>query len=414
MPDGLAPFRGPRALSLADELLIDIAIKIQLPPGLYALALDRYDTIAEWMERQGSPLRNLIDQIHAQGSMLIGATIRCHDDEDLFDLDMVVELLVSAWIEPKAALDLVEEALAGAKGSRYWAKTERQTRCVTVEYAEMHIDVTPIVRLAATPDRVGHIFHAKQGTPASQHRRIEANPWGFGRWYAARTPADDWFGDLLLERALAGNRVIAKEADVEPPPEQQEIYRKARATVALQLIKRHVQMLYDRRPTLRRPPSVALSCIVGWNAGGDRSLLDEVIHQARAFRTVLVNANAIAARAEIRNPTWERDLFTDRWPQSLDEQRLFIAELDRFIGALEKARDATPLEVERIFATLFGERVTHDALVEKAAREGARYTAATPRVAPRSGRVFTSAAPAATSSLIRPRGQTFFGSDGGE
>lgn len=412
MPDGLSPFRGQRTLSLADELLIDIAIKIQLPPGLYALALERYQTISEWMERPGSPLNGLIDQIHAQGSVLIGATIRCRDDEDLFDLDMVAELLVSEWIEPEAALDLVEEALAGAKGSRYWDKTDRQSRCVTVEYAEMHIDVTPIVRLANTPNRVGHIFHAKQGTPVSQHRRIEANPWGFGRWYASRTPADDWFGDLLLERALAGNRALAKSADVEPPPGQQDLYRKARATVALQLIKRHVQMLYDRRPSLRRPPSVALSCSVGWNAGGDRTLLDEVIHQAHAFRAELADANAVAAQVEIRNPTWEPDLFTDRWPENLDAQRLFIADLNRFIAALEKARSATPDELERILATLFGERVTTDVLIEKAAREGTRFSAPGPSVQPRSGRVVSSSATLGGGSVVRPRGQTFFGSDG--
>jgi len=410
-----APFRRLRTLPLSDELLIEIALRIQLPPGLYALALDRFDTISEWMERQGSPLQNRIDQIHAQGSMLIGSTIRCKDQEDLFDLDMVAELLVSEWIEPKVALDLVEQALAGAEGSRYWSKIVRQTRCITVEYSEMHIDVTPIVRLADTPERVGHIFHAKEGTLNAQHRRIEANPWGFGRWYMDRTPADDWFGDLLLERSFAGRGVIAKEATVEPPPEQQQIYRKARATVALQLIKRHVQMLYDRRPDLRRPPSVALSCMVGWNAGGDRTLLEEVIHQARAFRTALLNANAVSARVEIRNPTWNSDLFTDRWPANLDEQRLFISDLGRFIAALEKARDATALEVERIFATLFGERVTQDALEERAAREGASLSRATPSVSPRTGRVFSSSsAPSVTSSLIQPRGQTFFGSTGDE
>lgn len=412
MPDGLsAPDRAP-ALSLADELLVDIAVRIQLPPALHALALDRFGTIAEWMERPGSPLEGRIDQIHTQGSMRIGAAIRCRDDEDLFDLDMVAELIAPASIEPKTALDLVEGALAGAKGSRYWGKTERQTRCVTVEYAEMHIDVTPMVRLAATPDRVGHIFHAKQGAPAHEHRRIQANPFGFGVWYSARTPADDWFGALLLERSFAHGRVVAKGADVAPPPAQQAIYRKARATVALQLIKRHVQILYDRRPALRRPPSVALSCSAGWNAGGARTLLDEVIHQARALRETLAQANALAMRAEIRNPAWTLDLFTDRWPENLDAQRLFMQDLDRFIAALERARTAAAGDLERILATLFGERVTTEALVEQAARQGRPFSATSALVQPRSGRVLTGAAQPSVAGAVRPRAHTFFGDDG--
>ncbi len=405
-----APFRQPHVLSGADEFLVDIAVKIQLPPGLYALALERYQTIAEWMERSGSPLEGKIDQVHAQGSVMVGSTIRCWRNEDLFDLDMIAELIVASSITPKDALDLVEDALAGAEGSRYWAMTERKTRCITVEYAEMHIDVTPLVRVVNSADRVGHIFHAKEGTPASTHRKILANPWGFGRWYTAQTPPDDWFGNLLLERSIERGGLLAKGADVEQPPEQKAIYRKSRATVALQLIKRHVQVLYHNRGDVRRPPSVALTCVVGQNARGDRSLLDEIIHQAVAIRKVFVEAHALSAKAEIRNPTLQQDHFTDRWPENLDVQRQFITDLERFIAALVKARDAQPDELAKIFAVLFGERVTEAVLVEKADRERRRLNSVKPLIETKSGRVLTSVAPIA-ATVVTPRPQTYFGGD---
>jgi hypothetical protein len=42
----------------------------------------------------------------------------------------------------------------------------RQTRCVTVRYADrMHLDITPAVRLPHGAERESHIFHAHPDDP---------------------------------------------------------------------------------------------------------------------------------------------------------------------------------------------------------------------------------------------------------
>src|SRR6186997_1813765 len=68
---------------------------------------------------------------------------------------------------------------------------------------------------------------------------------GFGTWFLANTPAEEVFG-LYVERAsLDYNRMLVESrADAEPVPEHAPLYRKSRAVIALQLIKRWRNIAY--------------------------------------------------------------------------------------------------------------------------------------------------------------------------
>lgn len=47
-----------------EELLLDIAIRIQLSPMMHTLAVERHRQVADWIEREGSPLRGRICLIY--------------------------------------------------------------------------------------------------------------------------------------------------------------------------------------------------------------------------------------------------------------------------------------------------------------------------------------------------------------
>ena len=57
-----------------DLLLADVAIRVQLSRTDYDKAVRRYETVSEWIERDGSPLVDLVALFYPQGSMAIGAT----------------------------------------------------------------------------------------------------------------------------------------------------------------------------------------------------------------------------------------------------------------------------------------------------------------------------------------------------
>ena len=61
-------------LALIDELLVDIAVRIQLTPTHHDDAVDHYRAINNHLDRDGSPLRGRVVRFYPQGSMAIGAT----------------------------------------------------------------------------------------------------------------------------------------------------------------------------------------------------------------------------------------------------------------------------------------------------------------------------------------------------
>ena len=120
--------------NMLEDIFTEIAIRIQLPPSKYRLACERYKTVADYLERDGSPLKDQIARFYPQGSMAIGATIssRGHDQE--YDIDIVGELLLPSDTPPKIVLDTLYTAIKGEKGSRYYDMVKRRTRCVTIYY----------------------------------------------------------------------------------------------------------------------------------------------------------------------------------------------------------------------------------------------------------------------------------------
>ena len=63
-------------------------------------------------------------------------------------------------------------------------KVIRQTRCVTIQYADgMHVDVTPSRRMRGTKDFESAIFHAKPDSPVSTHAEIPMNAFAFAGWF---------------------------------------------------------------------------------------------------------------------------------------------------------------------------------------------------------------------------------------
>ena len=101
--NSFTPTRAPLS-EPADALLADIAIRVQLTPTQYSLAVQRYETVHKWIERPGSPLEDRVLQFHTQGSMAIGATVASKLQYDEHDIDLIAELDIPANTAPSAVL----------------------------------------------------------------------------------------------------------------------------------------------------------------------------------------------------------------------------------------------------------------------------------------------------------------------
>lgn len=369
-----------------DVMLADVAVRIQLSPTDYQLAVAHYHAIHEWIERKDSPLFGLVVDFYAQGGFSIGATIARHATDDEFDIDAMIQLAFRPDVDPELALSTLNEAICAEAGSRYNDKTERKTRCSTVYYDGMHLDVTPTVRLAGRNEKTGLIFHSKPENPREPKLALHANPHGFAQWFIEQTPPDQDFGAFFEKRSLDYDlgrmAILQKRADAVPVPDQCPAYRKSRAVIALQLIKRWRNLAYDKRHSGRRlPPSVLLAFYVARHANQTNSLSEELSHQVDSVLAVMQTVQNVGRKVFERNPMCPEDILTDRWPADLSDQHIFIDELKTFSAKLARLRGDIALpETQKILEELFGEKPAQSVVkeyIDRAAKDvsssGGRY-----------------------------------------
>lgn len=353
------------AYSPLDVLLADVAVRVQLTPTDYQNAVAHYQAISDWLDRSGSPLEGKVLEFYPQGGFSIGATVARHSTTSDFDIDVIAQIDWSPYIDPEEALATLHDAIASVKGTRYHDKTERKTRCSTINYADMHLDVTPVVRTWGRNEKTSYIFHSKPSDLSEPKKTLLANPFGFAEWFKEMTPPDTAFGEFFERRSLDYNRILLDaKAETAPVPDQMPAYRKSRAVIALQLIKRWRNILYDRSwPNLRLPPSVLLAHYVALNANRTNTLADELIHQVDVLRSIIAGAEAQNRLIYAHNERCREDIFTDRWPGDRLNQRIFLKELDGFAADLRLMRDGglSLAEMLKVMERLFGEKPARDA-----------------------------------------------------
>lgn len=344
-------------VTLADALLRQIATKIQLSQTDYGVAVDHYEAVDKFLAREKSPIQHIFGGLYPQGSMAIGATIASRLKNDEFDIDVIANLNIRADTAPGAVLDALYEAVNGEPGSIYHGKVARNSRCVTIEYDRMHLDITPAVRLPQFVERTSVIFHAHEDEPPAKHRHIVANPWGFAQWFINETPD--------VQTVVEG--VLHKSS--EPVPDQEHVLEKSVSLIALQLLKRWRNKCYDNRPRSKRcPPSVILAYYIAVNSGHSRDLYGELIAQSEALYSVFSKAQNSGQLVSVQNPSCVTDVLTDRWPGDLDNQSIFVNDLKNLRHQLAKiGATPTPEICAQVFSELLGENVTRVVMEEFAA-----------------------------------------------
>lgn len=405
---------GPQA-PVGEILLAGTAVRIELPPSLHGLAVDRYEAVRNHAEREGSPLRDRIRVFYPQGSMAIRSTIRSRKRSEGYDIDIVAELDLPPGTAPGTVLDLLFQAINGLPGSQYHGKAERQTRCVTVHYADgMHLDITPTILADAFDPRRSWLFHAKPSEPMGAHRTLLMNSFAFCEWFKERTPVDLEFATAYGHEVKALEEARAAADAVPVPPHSTEDGGKSAAVVALQLLKRNRNLRYARRPG-RMPPSVMLAKFAGDSALPGASISGSLTAVIETALQELEQAERAGVLVDVRNPMCFEDRFTDRWPETPNAQRLYIEDLKLLRRQLDIVMSPSAgLEQKReVLEAMFGEGPVQAVVEEYAAslgsaiRSGRRVVAPTGRVVPTTG----VAAPALlTGGVAQARPHTFFGS----
>lgn len=383
-----------------DRLLAEIAFSVQLPPSLHRKATERYRAVREFLEGTEA-FEDQIEHFYPQGSMAIDATISARGTDGDYDIDIVAQLGPRYRNKrPNQILDALYEALKGYQG----LEVKRQTRCVTIYYADgMHLDITPALRDTGTIERQSIITHSKGPTARLDDQFVPMNAYGFVDWYIQRTPAEH---NLVREfdrrwRDYAALNYKA-DAEIDEVPDQTEFVVKNTATLALQLLKRYRNIRYAEYDG-RIPPSIMLSYYAGCAAAPNMTLAEMLLRLCRMVINGIRQASGIRQTLRIINPRYDQDVFTDRWPENIAQQNEFADHLTELVDGLEKAKGSrmTAWALKDWLRVMFGDRVVTAATDRIAEELGDAVQNASHSYTPKGGIILPAAAGAAVPSLAR-------------
>lgn len=358
-------------LDALDEVLLAVATVIELSPADRRVAENRYRKLKTHLERDSSSLKPFITDgdsfIYAQGSIATSTTIISGGEDDRFDLDAIVEMLVPPEWPHNKPLDELEASLQGFPGV---LEIVRCTRCVQLRFPFMHMDVTILDRRAQVPvDRAGEIFHSPDEGSAY---RVESNPWGFTDWYRGQlNPHQENFQKMLVEQRAKGSRsrlalldederrVFAKADQLDLPPVIPTRFD-AQESIALKLLKRFLNLDYEDSE-LKRPPSIYLTKRTGLYGFNQHGLTSQLYGLAKSIGEEMGRHIAAGTRPAEENPSYTKDKINDRWPREghdgLVDMKALQSSVDALTARLEQIAHAPMADIAKAIDELFGERV---------------------------------------------------------
>lgn len=322
-----------------DDLLADVARRIQLTPTAYKEAVAHFDAVSGYLDENESGFPEYSPVIYPQGSFRMGSTISAYDDREDYDIDLILELALDPEADPEAVLQLVANSLQKGKGRLKFTTLKIKKRCVTLEYANMHLDVTPAVLVPWRDPRVVSIFDRHEDRP--DHPL--ANPEGFAQW----------FDRQVRPRAIIAQRAV--RAQVVPVPEQSPAEHKPDRLLAVQLLKRFRDIRCDQG-NYDRCPSVLLSCLAAQAPQGTGLVSDLRMAAQHVASEVAV------ADLHVENPACREDILSDRWPKNPISKQMFAADLTILVDRLDELvrADGTQARKLEILKDLFGENAAKD------------------------------------------------------
>jgi SMODS domain-containing protein len=329
-------------LTQLDDLLARISEKLQLSPTDYGRVEQSYRAVTDWLRAKDSPVAKFLPDIYAQGSFNIRTTVKPRG-RDEFDLDFVCELRIdpSAFPNPIVLLDMIEARLRAS--GVYKDKITRKNRCIRISFDRFHMDTLP----ACTSPSVGHYGEHSVVVPdCDAHDWKASNPKGYAYWF------DD----------MAREAVVRFVKNVEPLPEQQSHEELATLNLNVQLMKRHRDVQFEKKPT-RAPISIVLTTLAAQNYRGQTSVAEAMTSILDGM--VAMIPNVASRRLVVLNPTNAEEDLSERWDSDPDAYLDFVSWATNLQNQWNELMAATGMQnISAILEKMFGERVAKDVIAE--------------------------------------------------
>jgi len=312
------------------KFLEHVANEIDIPPGKYQDAVDRYKAVGRWLEEGEYPECPGDVSIYPQGSFRLGTVVRPirNGIEASYDIDLVCEMpLRKPETTPKVLKAMVGDRLSENQTYRKMLDSEGK-RCWTLEYAEQdgvgfHVDVLPAILDGGGLLSAALAITNKDG---SAYSWSASDPRGYGAWFDGKNRAAT-ARVILEQRQEIERRAPAIFASVDKVPDQ---LVRTPLQRAIQLMKRHRDLGFNHHARIEFAPiSIIITTLAAHlyaNETDVYSALSGIVGKLRAHASLvegkpidrsLAGMGLVQRRSDgtwyIGNPVNPDENFADRW-----------------------------------------------------------------------------------------------------
>lgn len=296
--------------------------KVELPESIYDKAIERYNDLGKWFDREDSSVVLNQPHIFPQGSFCLGTAIRPLNVQDEYDLDLSCKLkrgISSDNYTQQQLRDLVYKELEQYCKARCISnRIEKKHRCLRISYQDVikfHMDIVPSIPANSAIQKVIQESMLKYGSdallaheisetslliPDDRHARFNSicddwkisNPEGYAKWF-----------DLKMKHD-SRRELLEKVAQVDEIP----IYKKkAPLQRVIQLLKRHRDIMFQDY-TDSKPISIIITTLASHAYNGEQDL-------ATALINILSRMDDYVGQVKPRvpNPVDPNEDFADKW-----------------------------------------------------------------------------------------------------
>ena len=291
----------------------ELANELNISDTLYERALSAYDALSDHIKAHND---SWDVEVFPQGSFELGTVIRPVNDEDEYDVDMVVLIKVPVFTDPKELRDVIKGFLE--QHGRYEGNIEEKKQCLRIVYSEsaqFHMDV-----VCAKPIIDDNIIDvAKKQECSATYMYSESNPKGYINWFKETMN----YSRLLLEAKQKRDGVFANT-------EVQELsLSKLRTPLqqAVQILKRHRDIYFKDRLD-DRPSSIIITTLCAksyehdkmydWSHDNVYTVIKRMLELVPCFIETDDNGDYV-----LKNPSLESENFLYKWKSNKDLERNF-------------------------------------------------------------------------------------------
>ena len=326
-----------------DKDILKSLSDLDLSPTMEKNARDKYAALSKYLDEQG-----LNSDFYPQGSFLIGTTIRPYSDGKDHDYDLDVLAILKRKKEDTDAKSVKNDVGDGIKKSGiYYNKLEKEDRnCWTLKYAEVtngisfSLDIVPSVYedISIKKDIIesgvsdSYVEKTVAITNKEEHVYdwITSNPLGFGDWFLRISNQHLSIAMISEQYNNLPSDIRIRFISAEKIP---TYYYRSNLQRAVQFIKRHRDIYYDRsKLNKEKPSSILISALVADSIKDEYylSVSDIVNTFIVGFRNKSIS---IMEDGKILNPVDLRENLIERYTENrLSNMSKWVLSLNDFMN----------------------------------------------------------------------------------